>query len=433
MMKRIAILSTALMLSIGTTCAQQHCIEACDTAKIGGNNRTPSSIAQVPLTTCQAVDTCDNAQYAIVTKDNKQGIYDLKKHLNITPITYQSLSYYECEVTEWGTPITYFLATRGTDLGRIGVDGTTNQTFEVWNDNPELVASLTYCTTLDEQLTKQCRKFLSNGLNTLHGTSGQLAVIDAQTGHLKAWVALQQDEEGKVADAKLLKKICGLSPTLPLLAIAAMNKQGLSLSDSIDVGSGIYHVNDTLTIRDHNWRLGGYGKMSIHDALIQHSKVAMYQLLKKTMGNNEAIRIWQASLSNSSNAMEQAVLINSFASLTDLREPTLIGDSLNITPLSNDKKAVATTIHTLMAEMNEGDALQAKYAPHGVKLSGIYSFNIRPSMNDRELSFAGVFPTDKPRYAIGAFIDIPQDDTPHYSGDLAKRVVNPLIEWVIKR
>lgn len=433
MIKRIAILNAALTLGIGTMCAQQNCTEVCDTFKIGSNDCAQPSVAQIPLTECQAVDTCENAQYAIVTKDNKQGIYDLKKQLNITPITYQSLSYYECEVTEWGTPVTYFLATRGTELGRISVNGTDNQTFEVWNDNPKLVASLTYCTTLDEQLMKQCRELLSNGLKTLNGTHGQLAVIDAQTGHLKAWVALRQNEEGKVVYAKLLKKACGLSSSWPLFALAAMQKSGLSLSDSIDVDNGNYRVNDTLTIRDHNWRSGGYEKMSIHDALTHHSKVAIYKLLKKGFGDNITNRIWQASLSNSSNAMELAALINSFCSLTDFREPTLIGDSLNITSLDNDDKAMATANHTLMTEMNEGNALQAKYAPHGVKLSGIYSFESRPAMNDREFSFVGAFPADKPRYTIGAFIDIPRNDVHHYSGELAKLVINPLIEWIMKR
>lgn len=433
MIKRIATLGAALTFCMGTMCAQNGIKVSCDTLKIDDCNSVQPTVAQIPLTECQSVDTCENAQYAIVTKDNKQGIYDLRKQLNITPITYQSLSYYECEVTEWGTPVTYFLATRGTELGRISVNGTDNQTFEVWNDNPELVASLTYCTTLDEQLMKQCRMFLSNGLKTLNGTHGQLAVIDAQTGHLKAWVALRQNKEGNVVDAKLLKKTCGLSSSLPLFALAAMQESGLSLSDSIDVDNGIYRVSDTLTIRDHNWRWGGYGKMSIHDALTHHSKVAIYKLLKKGFDDNKATRIWQLSLSASSNAMELAVLINSFCSLTDLREPTLIGDSLTITPLSNDDKAIVTAYHTFMADMNKGNALQAKYAPHGVKLSGSYSFETRPTMNDREMSFGGAFPADKPRYAIGAFIDIPRNDAPHYSGELAKLVINPLIEWVMKR
>lgn len=432
MIKRVTTLGIALTMCMGTIFAQSERMKSRDTIEIGGNNNAQPTIAQVPLTECQAVDTCENARYAIVTKGNRQGIYDLKARQNVTPITYESLSYYECEVTEWGTPITYFLATRGTELGRIGVNGTDNQTFEVWNDNPKFVASLTYCTTLDEQLMKQCRKFLSNGLKTLHGKCGQLAVIDTQTGHLKAWVAMQNDH-GKVTDTKLLKRACGFLSTRPLLALTAMHKSGLSLSDSIDVDNGIERVNDTLTIRDYNWRWGGYGQMSIHDAITHHSKVAMYQLLKKEFSDAEAADIWQVSLSNSSNAMEQAVLMSNISSLTDLREPTLIGDSLTRTPIRNDFKIYGATIQTLMAEINEGNTPQAKYAPHGVKLSGFYDFEARPTMNDRELSFAGFFPTEKPRYAIGAFIDIPNDNQPHYSGDLAKLVINPLIEWVMKR
>lgn len=428
----MVLLSATFVLSIGSVWAQYKRAEQCDTINMGGTNNAQASIAQVPLAECQAVDTCENAQYAIVTQNNKKGIYDLKKGLNITPIAYNDLSYYECEVTEWGTPLTHFLATRGTELGRIEVNSNNNTTFEVWGDNPELVASLTYCTTINNQLTKQCRKFLSNGLKTLHGLRGQLAVVDAQTGQLKAWIAMQ-NENGKLTDAKLFKKACSFSAALPITALTAAIKCGHSLSDSINVGYGIYCVNDTLTIRDSNWRSGGYdNSLNIHDALTHHSKVAMFRLIEKAYGSSEAIKIWQNALLNESNAMQLALFVNTLCSSTDLREPALIGDSLKFVGV-NRYKANAATIKTFLTDMNEADALQAKYAPHGVQLSGIYSSVARSLMNDREFSFAGTFPADKPRYVIGAFIDTPQDDKPRYNGHLAQSVINPLIKWLMKQ
>lgn len=428
-MKRIAILGATLALCVSSAWAQNKCTEQCDTIVIDTCTQQP--VAQVPLNECQAVDTCENARFAIVTKNNRQGIYDLRKGRNVTPIAYEGLSYYECEVTEWGVPITHFLAYRGTELGRIAVEGDNDKVFEVWSDNPELVASLTYCTTIDDKIMEQCKQTLSNGLPKLQGTHGQVAVIDVQTGQLKAWVAMQNDK-GSVTETKLLKKACGSSAMLPLFALKGMQKAGLSLTDSIDVDNGIYHVNDTLTIRDHNWRWGGYDQMSIHDALTHHSKVAMYKLAAKGFGI-ELPHIWQMAHQNNSNAMELAIIINAICSQTALREPTLIGDSLNVTPINKQDKAIGPIVRTLLADMNVGDALQAKYAPRGVKISGLYSFNAKPLTNEREFMFAGAIPAEKPRYAIGVFVDTPQNDTPHYAGDLAKWVVNPLVEWLTKQ
>lgn len=294
------------------------------------------------------------------------------------------------------------------------------------------VASLDRCTTIDAQITGKCKKQLAAGLKNFQGSYGQLAVLDAQTGQLKAWVALAM-KDGKVVDALLQKQSCSTFPlvrVVPLLELLASEGKG-ALSDSIDVDNGVYPVNDTLIVRDHNWRVGGYDRMTVLEAFTKHSNVASFKLLERYLGKDEALKTWQGFIGDGkvSNAMEQAMMFNSFCSVKPFRSQSLIGDSLVTYPsLRTDVYEVCQDV---LIKMNEGDGLQAKYAPLGVKLAGCYSHVMITKTGTREFSFYGAFPADSPRYAIGVFIDTDYHG-PLSNASLAKAVVNPLAEILMK-
>ena len=432
-MKRLLTLLTAFAaLGCSSTWAQEKVEETVDTLHLD-NISTVECVTQVPLTECQRVDTCENAQFAIVTKDGKMGIYDLKSHTNVTPISFDKAEYYECEVAEWGTPIVHFLATKGNELGRISVSADDDNVVQLWNDNPQFVASLTYCTTIDKEITKHCQKFLAKGMKELHGVNGQIAVIDAQTGILKAWVAMKEDN-GKILDSKLLRKACSSMTSLPMLALRCLRQAGLTLEDSIDTENGVYHVNSSLTIRDHNWRTGGYGRLSLHDAFVKHSNVAIFRLIEKACGKERATALWkQIGLdTRATNAMELSAIANAFYTGTDVRRPALIGDSLRVQPLSEKEKALFSLGKKLFYEINQEGGIQAQYAPRKVALAGIYGLANDGERGEREFSFVGAFPYDKPRYSMAVFIQTKQDDHPHSNVELALPVVKPLVEWLYK-
>jgi len=133
---------------------------------------------QVPLEQCESVDTCEVAKYAIVSKGGKYGIYDLRKHENITEIDLDQLRYFRNIVTEDNDTICYFYAEKGTQNANIGaVNG---ETVAVWGDNPNYIASLSQCTTIDDEITAKCRAELEETMHSIGGEYGQLAVLGAQ-------------------------------------------------------------------------------------------------------------------------------------------------------------------------------------------------------------------------------------------------------------
>lgn len=67
--------------------------------------------------------------------------------------------------------------------------------------------------------------------------------------------------------------------------MAALESGKVTLSDKVDVGNGIYSIQDR-ELKDHNWHRGGYGEISIKQGLASSSNIAVYKTMEKAFGND---------------------------------------------------------------------------------------------------------------------------------------------------
>lgn len=393
-------------------------------------------ITQIPLENCYRIDTCEEKRFAIVLKDAKCGIYDLQRHENVTNIEYDVLSFSRRQIAEGNTEIFYFYAEKGIEQGIIGVYGNNNQTLGIWHDNPEYVGNLSECTTIDTAISKKCKRLLQKGMEALDGTYGQIAVIDAQNGRLKAWVALEK-KDNDFSDAKLLRNVFSPRCITTIGTAAVLADIDANLEDSIDAGNGAYDTEDGLKIRDHNWRTGGYGKMTVRDALVKKSNVAMYKMTQVAMGNERAHDVWQEMMDHphSTNAMEIAASTWSINHEDASVYPTLKGDSVEVAPHNTTTPKERQYIKEVLVGLNKAGGIQADYAPRGIELAGVYSNWGKDYYTEdntlTETSFVGFFPAPNPRYSICVFIHRP-DEPSRSPKDLATSVVNELVTWLMK-
>ncbi len=393
-------------------------------------------ITQIPLENCYRIDTCEEKRFAIVLKDAKCGIYDLQRHENVTNIKYDDLSFSRRHIADDNTEIFYFYAEKGIEQGIIGVYGNNNQTLGIWHDNPEYVGNLDECTTINTAISKKCKSLLQKGMKTLDGTYGQIAVIDAQNGRLKAWVALEKKDNG-FSDAKLLRNVFSPRCITTIGTAAVLADIDANLEDSIDAGNGAYDTEDGLKIRDHNWRTGGYGKMTVRDALVKKSNVAMYKMTQVAMGNERAHDVWQGMMDHphSTNAMEIAASTWSINHEDASVYPTLKGDSVEVAPHNTTTPKERQYIKDVLVGLNKADGIQVDYAPRGIELAGVYGNWGKDYYTEdntlTETSFVGFFPAPNPRYSICVFIHRP-DEPSHSPKDLATSVVNELVTWLMK-
>ena len=206
------------------------------------------------------------------------------------------------------------------------------------------------------------------------------------------------------------KQVCSTDIFVPFIAAKCLEESNTPLGKMVDTGCGILEVNDSLKIRDHNWRRGGYGEVTFEKALLMKSRIGMY---KAFMNMPNGADLWEQACDTTlkSNAIELAMFFNQICHQKSSLEYA---------------KNIATGIF-------EKNGIQHRLAPRGVKLAGIYNIlqcddNKR---NSDEFTFVGCFPADNPKYTISMVVVRPHK-LPVNIGILSKEV-NQLIEWLMNR
>ena len=140
------------------------------------------------------------------------------------------------------------------------------------------IALLTACTptmqsTIDTILQTKVDSILQNKMSEINAISGQTIVMEVQTGEIKAMVGNGISQES------------GLIRTASLLAALETGK--VKLSDTIDVGEGVYMVYNR-ELLDHNWHRGGYGKLTTLQGLMVNSHIANYKNIERAFTEEQA-------------------------------------------------------------------------------------------------------------------------------------------------
>ena len=321
-------------------------------------------ITQYELKECDWVDICQNPRYAVVTRNGKKGIYDLILQRNITEIEFRGLGYSKTDEDEDGTSMTLFYAKKGIKLGILGVASSNNSVFELWMDDSDEVYSLEECTTIDENMMGRAMGILGQFISQHQMNNAQIVVLDATSGHLKTWVAMDADMKKENA-GKLLAHSCSASLTIPFRNGKPLKNRQQDATSPFMMAAG-------------------------YNSLVHDGKIIIPTLKADSVEVDEAFSSDQ---------------------ITNVRKELRI----------NRKK---NTELSWLADDTEFWGYAA--------LDDIYSEEDyeKSTPVGKQIQFAGVFPTKKPRYTICVVAEKSSPDT-----TLAEfeDVVNPLVEWLLKK
>lgn len=156
-----------------------------DTIRLGAIDEWQQNLPQYDLKEYEWVEICYNPKYAIVTKDGKNGIYDMEQHRNITEIIYRDLGFSKQTLAEDSSYISLFYGTMGIKRGIISVYEPSNNVVSIWMDDPDEVYSLDECTTIDKKITKRAKNLLEGFVQKEHLDNAEIVILDAETGRLK--------------------------------------------------------------------------------------------------------------------------------------------------------------------------------------------------------------------------------------------------------
>ena len=266
--------------------------------------------------------------------------------------------------------------------------------------------------TIDSDLQAKVTSIMESKLKEFAAQSGQVIVMDIQTGQVKA-------SYGKNFTTPYRSEL-----VCPATLLAALETGKVHLNDTLDTGNGVCVVgNDTLF--DHNWRRGGYGKMTIRQAFAYNSVVGNYKIAAKAFGGN----------------MEEH--------LSKVREIySMTGDTTSLIVFANHGEwATVPPMLTLALvnkiAANEGndslksalryavtDGLGMKANTDKTEIAGI-SGTTRQEDGSYIAEFCGYFPFKNPKYSI--IVAIHKKDIPVSGGAMAGSVFKEIAEYMITK
>ena len=266
-------------------------------------------------------------------------------------------------------------------------------------------------TIIDSTLQIKVDSILQNRLSELDATSGQVIVMEVQTGEIKA-----------SAGTELTPQESGLIRTASLLA--ALETKTVQLSDTVDVDNGTLIIGKD-TLLDHNWYRGGYGKITIQQGFGLSSNIANYKTAKRTFKNAQA---FAKALAKYGYQVKDTNLVYN---------PS--GYGVFITPLQNlnfynaiaqgdgDKAAVNSIKRALEYTVTDGLARPAM--SDEVKIAGATG-TIQLPNGEYAVEFCGYFPADNPQYSV--IVSINKKDKPASGGLMAGTVFKQIAELMME-
>lgn len=335
--------------------------------------------------------------------------------------------------------------------GKTTVDGVT----DLMDDDEEMYFTLDSCETIDKKLTKRVTRLLKQELATKENEGAlyaQAIVLDARTGDIKSWVALEDEAgTGSFGIARPREFQCSAIPMKLLLATMAMADANLTWEDSVDTKCGIDTI-DGLVIKDPNWTSGGYGNTTYREAFRNHSDIAM----AKAMFIADSVRFRNEWLyvTDSPRALS-AYSIASMYNVVDGESAYFsLATNCDTVAVVMDEGATLTErqssmcMEILKATLQEG-GMGSQWATSKVDMSGDYSVHrgCKPTVYDgnvggsdryyndnktetyNQVIFSGYLPSDNPRYAICVTMDKKGDEC---SGKDISKTVNKIAEYLNK-
>ena len=143
-------------------------------------------------------------------------------------------------------------------------------------------------TTIDIHIQDITEKSLVDKLREIDAESGTTVVMEVATGEVKAITNMARIREGVYAETKNHAVADETEPgsTFKVASIMVALDDGVCApSDTVDVGNGVFMYKGA-RMTDHNLNRGGYGRISVEQAIWYSSNIGVAKTILKGYENN---------------------------------------------------------------------------------------------------------------------------------------------------
>ena len=330
--------------------------------------------------------------------------------------------------------------------------------------------------TISPALQHAADSLLNDKLTEIDGLQGQVIIMNVRTGEILAMAGRERNFEGKFQPCQNFayqQELGALAMTVSLLVELESGKA--HLSDVVDTGNGVWQIDDDRIIKDHNWRRGGYGEVTLDRALEVSSNIGIsktiWSLFKgheqdyfnkldsmsfgqpNSIEGIEGLRpsvysspkdsdwvnkdiLWSAIGYNQKIApIQMLTFYNAIANNGKMVKPTLMPGT---TEVINEQIARSENV-TLMQQSLEHVVSQGVGRNAGsnrIKVAGRTGttqvneyYEGDNTVSEYQLAFCGFFPADKPQYSM--IVSLNKLGLPASSVIMAGNAFHNIVEWMI--
>lgn len=252
---------------------------------------------------------------------------------------------------------------------------------------------------------------------------GVAIIMETESGKIRAMVGLEAKDDSAYVRADSLaasKHSSALMRTVSVLA--ALNTGKVKPDDMFDSGVGIF-VYDNDTIYDHNWRKGGYGELTLWQALAYSSDIGILKAVDEAF---PAKKDFLASVRNMSFGQPLEV--------EGMKLDSCVQDSempwCYYAIANKDSIASPSSIVDIrgMLEGVVSKGLAKCAMSDKVKVAGMNG-TIRNEDSTLTTDFCGYFPADKPKYTI--LVSVHRKELPAAGGRMAGSIFKEIAEMMM--
>ena len=266
--------------------------------------------------------------------------------------------------------------------------------------------------TIDITLQTNATAILESKLSEINAQSGQVIVMEVQTGQIKALVGLTSKDSTNYQPCEYFYVWQSTGLMHPISLLAALETGKVKLSDKVDTGNGIYQVHGR-ELKDHNWHRGGYGTITIQQGLAVSSNVATYKTIEKAFSNEQA---YQAQLKKMGVDLDSLTTIKMLTLYNEIAKNGDIASKANTDSL---KQALRHVVTDGLGKSAKSDKVQIAGKTGAMQLED----------DSHIIEFCGYFPAEKPQYSI--IVSIHKEEVPA-SGMMAGEVFKQIVDSMIK-
>lgn len=177
---------------------------------------------------------------------------------------------------------TYLLGTPGISI-RQKVANTYMETVKV-----EPIDGMDITTTIDIDLQDIAEKALIDSLRSFDASSGYVILMEVHSGEVKAIVNMQQNADKTYTENKngAVSDMVEPGSTFKVASLmVALDAGKVKITDYIETGNGIYPFANRL-MKDHNANKGGYGRITLAEAIHASSNIGISRAIVNAYGHN---------------------------------------------------------------------------------------------------------------------------------------------------